>query len=191
MRRLLSAAIVVVPSLAVAAEPVERAEAPIDLDSAVEFQLGGAATRHALSPNIESAPAVRLSLPQFIEPADRSEAQFGATTVFVDDNALGDPDAVTLGTFVSRGPASAGIAFTYRDEGEDLQQSELFVDFAVTDGLTVGVSGILNSENDNAPVRQYGISAEYAMSPGSFLQGGVANAEESDPVFGLSVGFKF
>lgn len=191
MRRLLFAALYLAPCLAVAAEPVERSETALDLDGAVEFQLGGAATRHALTPPVEGAPAVRLSLPQFTDPAERAQAQFGATTVFVDDNALGNPDAVTLGTFVSSGPASAGVAFTYLDEGEALQQSELFVDFAVTEGLTVGVSGILNSEDDDAPVRQYGISAEYAMSPGSFLQGGVANAEESDPVFGLSVGFKF
>lgn len=163
-----------------------------------DFRLGGAASLSALAPDsddteIETLP--RLSLPR--APGNRavelSETTLGPATLFVGERIDDGSDALQMGTFLSRGAARAGVSVTYRSQREEVTSSEVFIDYALTERFSMGLSGILNvGVEDEEPVPQLGVSAEYATQGGAFLQGGfAAGSSEYDPVIGLSVGLRF
>lgn len=167
-----------------------------------DFQLGGAASRAALVPKTSltdpsvAPPQPRLTLPR--SPGDQAldlrEATFGPATFFVGSGRDAGRSAVQMGTFLSRGDARAGVSVTYLSQEEELSRSEVFLDYALSQQLSVGLSGILNSETgDDDPVPQLGVSAEYSsQGGGAFLQGGLAAGEaQYDPVIGVSVGLRF
>lgn len=115
----------------------------------------------------------------------------GYATLFMGEGLDYGRDAVELGTYFSRGAARAGVSLTLLEQEEELARSEVFVDYSLTDRFSVGISGIFNDIDTSDSVPQIGLSAEYATEGGAYLQGGVADAPELDPVFGLSVGFRF
>ena len=164
-----------------------------------EFQLGGAATRSATVPNIEmieeepTATRRRLSLPlspDSLQP--QQSTTIGPATLFVGEGRDDGRDALQLGTFLKRGQARAGVSVTILEQEEEVSRSEVFVDYSFTENFSVGVSGILDTETDqNTTVPQLGLSAEYTTDSGAYLQGGFADAAEYEPVFGLSLGFRF
>ncbi len=178
----------------------ELAERSVSTDSTGEFRLGGAATRPAI---IATAPVEdtaerdnpqRLSLPLGAIPdaMSRSESELGPATIFVSEGVDDGRDALELGTFLRRGQARAGLSVTYLETEAQVARSEVFLDYALSEQFSVGLSGILDSElGDTEPVRQLGLNAEYSTSGGAFLQGGVAGAADFDPVIGLSVGLRF
>jgi hypothetical protein len=143
----------------------------------------------------ERKSKLRLSLPLASpdrEVISRRESTLGGATVFLSEGLDAGREAFELGTFLSRGQARAGMSVTYIEASSQIARSELFVDYAISEQFTVGVSGILDAELDTAePVRQLGLSAEYSTSQGTFIQGGVAGAADYDPIIGLSVGLRF
>lgn len=159
-----------------------------------EFQLGGATMRLALVPDVieqEIAPRPALILPQSNIQSQR-ETTLGPATIFLGEGLDGGRDAVEMGTFLSSGAARAGFSVTYLEHEEEVSRSEVFLDYSVTDRFSVGLSGILNAQiEENETVPQLGLSAEYATEGGAFLQGGVANASDYDPVIGMSIGLRF
>ncbi len=168
------------------------------LEPGSEFQLGGAATLAAtVAPppmEIEEDTLPRLSFPlrSALEEFTRRESSLGAATVFVSEGLDAGRDALELGTFLTRGQARAGLSVTYLESESELARSELFFDYSLTEQLSVGLSGILDSElGETEPVRQFGFNAEYATSGGTYVQGGVAGAADYDPIIGLSVGLRF
>lgn len=164
-----------------------------------EFRLGGAATRAAIAPTAPipqseepSSPRLALPLGMSLDEYSRTESTFGPATLFVSEGVDGGRDALELGTFLRRGQARAGVSVTYLETEAQLARSELFLDYAVTEQFSIGLSGILDTEiNTDAPVRQLGVNAEFATSTGAFVQGGVAGAADYDPVIGLSIGLRF
>ncbi len=162
-----------------------------------EFQLGGATSRAALVPDIditeeEEAPRPRLTLPLPTPDSPQQSTTFGPATLFMGEQLDAGRDAVRLGTFLSRGQARAGVSVTYLEEEEEVSRSEVFLDYSLTEQFSVGLSGILNSEIDEAEaVPQLGVNAEFTTEDGAYLRGGIADAAEYEPVFGLSIGFRF
>lgn len=164
-----------------------------------EFRLGGAATRAAIAPTAPipqddepSSPRLALPLGMSLDEYSRTESSLGPATLFVSEGVDSGRDALELGTFLSRGQARAGVSVTYLEAEAQVARSELFLDYAVTEQFSIGLSGILDSDtNRNEQVRQLGVNAEFATSMGAFVQGGVASAADYDPVIGLSVGLRF
>ncbi len=158
------------------------------------FKLGGAASRAALVP-LQPEPPVRraLRLPTIsIKPETGAQSALGPATVFMRESLDFGRDALQLGTFLSRGQARAGVSLTYTESTKEVSQSQIFLDYALTEQFSIGVAGILDNElNEEEPVRQLGLNAGYATEGGAFLRGGIASADDYDPVFGLSIGLRF
>ena len=115
----------------------------------------------------------------------------GPATLFMGEGRDEGRDALELGTYFSRGAARAGVSVTFLEQEEEVTRSEVFIDYALTEQFSVGISGILNDIDAAGTVPQIGLSAEFATEGGAYFQGGVADAPELEPVFGLSVGFRF
>ncbi|MEM6386378.1 MAG: hypothetical protein AAF718_09105 [Pseudomonadota bacterium] len=177
------------------AEPITKL-APVDTDG---FRLGGAASRAAIvatEPSSDLAPSIspRLSLPLTLPSVEtaRTESALGPATIFLSDGEDDGRDALELGTFLSRGQARAGMSVTYIESEDEVARSQLFVDYALTNQFSVGLSGIFDSDvRENEPVRQIGLNAEFSTTGGAFVQGGVTGATDYNPVIGLSVGLRF
>ncbi|MGR3511774.1 MAG: hypothetical protein ACU0GG_03350 [Paracoccaceae bacterium] len=193
MRLLFFSAVVSLPSLAVAQSAVDAQS-----DKAEAYQLGGAASRTA---RVATAPVVTLnadrptlSLPVdlTLEDPNRAERAFGPATIFLTEGTDEGREALELGTSLSRGQATAGLSLTYLDDEDEVTRSEVFLDYALTERFSVGVSGVFDPEqNPTEPLRQLGVNAEYSTSGGTFIQGGFASAPDYDPLIGLSVGLRF
>lgn len=167
----------------------------------VQYELGGAAQMAIAAPST-------LDLTESVGPKEpfrypyrppssllrdgRSNTALGQLSVFGREDVEDGRDVLRLGTALTRGRTTTGLSLTYRDE-ELATRSELFVDYALSDSFTVGVSGILSSEDtsEEEPVARLGISAAYSLEGGTFLQGAFADAPDASPVFGLSVGLRF
>ena len=188
--------IVFLPSALAAAETVAAAP-DILLDESTDFRLGGSVTLEALAPQTTTAPVeprVRLTLPRTPSTTlgTQRETSLGAATLFLGEGMDSGRDAVQMGTFLSSGQARAGVSITYLEHEEEVSRSEVFLDYSVTERFSVGMSGILNSEiGADEPVPQLGLNAEYSTEGGAFLQGGVADAVDYDPIIGLSIGLRF
>lgn len=199
MRPVFISAILCLPGLAFAQSAPSLAEVGETVPSVGDFQLGGAASRAAIvatAPVTEIEPQrpARISLPLSLtrEETARTERTFGPATLFVSDGFESGREALELGTFLSRGQATAGLSVTYLEQDRELARSEVFLDYAITDRFSVGLSGILDAEqSDGEPLRQLGVSAEFATSAGNYIQGGFAGAPDYDPVIGLSIGLRF
>ena len=122
----------------------------------------------------------------------RSETALGHLSVFGSEAREDGRDVLRLGTALTRGKTTTGISLTYRDE-ELATRSEVFVDYALSDAFSVGVSGIVSSDGatEKDPVARLGVSAAYSLDSGTFLQGAIADAPDTSPVIGLSVGLRF
>ena len=174
----------------------------MEFSEAGDFKLGGAATRSSQAARLPTAPIVEpeerpaLRLPFIIpdgeEIQSRRERTLGPATLFLKEGLDYGRDALQMGTFLSRGAARAGLSVTYLETEALVSRSSIFVDFAFSEQFSIGLAGILDNELDETePVRQLGLNAEFSTDGGAFLQGGVAGAEDYDPVIGLSVGLRF
>ena len=195
----------VVFSLAVLLWPVGVAAQAIPdtvLDNAdMEYELGGAAQMSLVDPTASDLTKSTASKEPFRYPYrppstllrdGQTNIFLGQLSVFGRKDLEDGRDVLRLGTALTRGKTTTGLSLTYRDE-ELATRSELFVDYALTESVTVGVSGILSSEesSEEDPVARLGISAAYSLSSGTFLQGAIADAPDESPIFGLSVGLRF
>lgn len=120
-------------------------------------------------------------------------ARYAGETLSVYGSALSseDTDQVQLGTALNYGAATAGIDLAYRTEDDQQTQSRVFVDYDVTDALTLGVVGRRDGLRDAESDTSLGLSAKFDTGRGGFLRGGVAKSPDSDPLLGLSLGFRF
>ena len=160
------------------------------------FRLGGAVKRSETQRAFAaaSAPTLRVSIPSIIHETGTSEREtpFGGLVLTFGESWNGR-DVFHLGTSLTRGATTAGVSVTYEDTNGDLTAGKLYVDYAVTARMSVGVSGILTNEItvDDSPVPLLGLNAELTGRNGGFVQGGVSNAGQAEPIFGLAVGLRF
>ena len=120
------------------------------------------------------------------------ETTLGGATLFMGEGLDSGRDAVQMGTFIRRGQARAGVSVTYLENEAEVSRSELFFDYSLTEQFSIGLSGILNAEiSEDETVPQLGLSAEFATESGAFLQGGVSDASDYQPVIGVSIGLRF
>lgn len=160
------------------------------------FELGGSTMQMARLPDIQvSVPSdpfrLALAQPVVTETSSEKQTDFGALTLFGGDMSEGGPDVFRLGTAVTRGAATAGVLVSYEPEGTRAPQSSLFVDYALSKHVSIGVQGIRDGEGIGDPVTRLGLSAAFATENGSFVQGGVFDAPDTEPVFGVSMELKF
>lgn len=99
-------------------------------------------------------------------------------------------DVYHLGGEASRGPATAGVGVALAEGDPANATSRIYLDLAVSETVTLGVSGLLASEVDGISGR-VGVGAAWTGDNGSFLSGGVSATEEVDAVFDMSVGLRF
>jgi len=157
------------------------------LDGAAEYRLGGAAARVSLPPvqltPPTSLPRLRLSVPRLIRETGETvrRTAIGGLRVYFGEAWNEGEDVFQLGTALTRGQTTAGASVTYENEEYDLTSSELYLDYAVTEQFSIGISGILNQDVtvDETPVPQLGLNAELSTSGGAFLRGGVWQALRS------------
>ena len=177
-------------------------DALISTLSGADYQLGGAATRSARLPEQRAAvppsatqPRLRLSVPRLIRETGETiqRTAFGGLRIYFGEGWDDGQDVFQLGTALTRGQTTAGVSVTYEDGTQEMTSSELYIDYAVTERFSVGVSGIFNEDvtQDSAPVPQLGLSAELTSPNGSFFQGGIADTADNTPIFGLAIGLRF
>ena len=201
MRPVVFTACLLAPTALVAAEPAPKS---VSTSNTQEFRLGGAAARSSSAPDIDlSSPSAlsspvtpatrgRISLPLSLDGLQAQDVgTMGPATLFMGEGQDEGRDAVELGTYLSHGAARAGVSLTFLEQQEEVTRSEVFIDYALTEQFSVGISGILNNIDAAGSVPQIGLSAEFSTDGGAYFQGGVADAPELEPVFGLSVGFRF
>ena len=185
----------------VAAAEVPSVSRGLSLEDPGSFQLGGSTEQAARVPTEEiivpepPRRTLQLGLPRAVYDATTitQDTIFGDATFYLGEGWEAGRDAYLMGTAVTRGQATAGISITVIEDERELSRSELYLDYALTDRFSVGVSGALDTtlSSSEATTPQFGLNAEFASDSGAYLQGGIADAEEADPTFGLSVGFRF
>ena len=187
------------PAMAQSVEPPSLAEnVSLDYSSgnpAVSAARLSAPSSSSLTDN-EGFSSVRLRLP---EPRYMIQEQevirspiIGSLAVFRDVDPIDGQEGFQLGTTLTRGAATAGISLRYVGAENDLSQSDLFIDFALNDSIRVGIMGTISADGSElAEDGQLGLNAAYSTKSGSFLQGSIADAPTSDPVFGLAIGLRF
>ena len=188
------------------AGPVEgESLSGIDLRSSpvsdtANYQLGGAVSRAALPPVSltipeTSTPRLRVSAPRLIRETSETvrRTAFGGVRIYFGEAWNEGEDVFQLGTALTRGQTTAGLSVTYEDESQDLTSSELYLNYALTEQFSVGISGILSDSltEDTAPLPQLGLNAEISTEKGTFLQGGIADSRAAAPVFGVAIGLRF
>ena len=173
---------------------------PAQLAESSGYQLGGAVARAALPPsNLLAAPPetprLRISVPRLIRETSETTRRtaIGGVRIYFGEAWSEGADVFQLGTALTRGQTTAGVSVTYEDDTNDLTSSELYLDYALSERFSVGISGILSDDitEDSSPVPQLGLNAELSSSNGTFLQGGIADSRNNDPVFGLAIGLRF
>ena len=176
---------------------------PLDSPSVAdqEFQLGGAATISGRVPRTSALTSTETTTPSFRYPERlpaallaRNAQPFGTgrLSIFGSEEKEDGRDVLRLGTSFSQGRARTGVSVTYGRQAATTQ-SEIFVNYALTETMSVGLSGMLTEENRSVErsATRLGLNAAYTLEGGSFLQGGVADAVDTSPVFGLSLGLRF
>ena len=167
----------------------------------LEYRLGGAVTIAGRVPTrspLASTETVTHGfryperLPASLLARNAQPFGMGRLSIFGSEEKEDGRDVLRLGTAFRQGRTTTGVSVTYGQDAETTP-SEVFVDYALTKSLSVGLSGLLTEESRPAdvPVTGLGISAAYTLEGGSFLQGGVADAVDTAPVFGPSLGLRF
>ncbi len=97
-----------------------------------------------------------------------------------------------LGTEISRGSATAAVDLLQRSENGGIRVSQISVGYAVTENLTLGVSGFREFEEatDEEELR-LGLGASVTSENGTYLRGGIDGASRDDIAFDLAIGFQF
>ena len=167
----------------------------------VRYELGGAASLSATVPPpviiTEPEPNSRTFrfpdiAPGTIDSDGASPTTFGDLSVFGGERREAGRDVLRLGTAITQGRTTTGVSVSYREDNV-ATRSEVFVDYALTDAFSMAISGIVTDMGGTAPepVTRLGLSAAFATGAGSFVQGGIADAPDESPVFGLAVGLRF
>jgi hypothetical protein len=168
----------------------------------IEYELGGAtAPTERRSATLAFDDDARSGLLPFRFPDraptaslrdGRTDTGLGELTIFAGEDIEAGRDTLRLGTALTQGNTTTGFSLTYREDTAPAR-SEVFIDVAITEALSLGVSGILSTDSAGVEdaVKSIGLSAAYTMKDGTFLQGGIADANETDPVFGVSMGLRF
>ena len=100
----------------------------------------------------------------------------------------GSAERMELGSAITYGAATAGVDLAIEERTD--MQSRIFVDYDVSDALTLGIVGRQDDFQDTDATMGLGVTAAYDIGSG-FLKGGVARAPEGSPLLGVSVGFQF
>lgn len=189
---------VMVCPFAVAAQTADQAL----VTSEIEYELGGATVpteRRSATLLFDDDAGARLlpfRFPDRAPPAllreGRTDTGLGELTIFGGETTDAGQDMLRLGTALTQGKTTTGFSVTYSEEAAPAR-SEVFIDVAITEALSLGVSGFLSSDGAGFEdaVKSIGLSAAYTRKDGTFLQGGIAAAGETDPVFGVSMGLRF
>ncbi len=111
--------------------------------------------------------------------------------VFGGAESSGSEDYFRLGSEVTTGAATAGVDLTYQPEQRSLSRSQIYVDYALNDRITLGLAGLRDEAPDADPINRLGMSAAFTTQSGSYVQGGVAGAPDEDALFDLAIGFRF
>ena len=169
------------------------------LSQGADYQLGGAV--HAVrSPTktiepLQLGTRLRLSVPRLIRETQETirRTAIGGLRVYFGEAWNEGQDIFQLGTALTNGSTTAGVSVTYEDDTRALASSELYLDYAITDRFSVGVSGLMNDDvtegDDQVP--QFGVNAEINAANGAFLKGGIADSANNKPIFGLAIGLRF
>jgi hypothetical protein len=172
----------------------------INPEESAAFQFGGAVSRAALPPTDllalpEESPRLRLSAPRLIRETSEmvQRTAYGGLRLYFGEAWTEGEEVYQLGTDITRGQTTAGLSVIYEDDQQDLTSSELYLDYALTDHLSIGISGILSDDltEDASPVPQLGLNAALTSGNGTFLQGGISDTNANAPVFGLAIGLRF
>lgn len=124
-----------------------------------------------------------------------------------DLNGLGNVDQITfyggaesdgldehflLGTEVTSGSAIAAVDLLRGSENGGIRVSQISLGYAVSDNLTLGVSGFREFEEatDSEELR-LGLGATVTSTSGAYLRGGIDGASKDDIAFDLAIGFQF
>lgn len=170
----------------------------------VEYSLGALALappslaeEELLPQEPETSYDLRLRLPEpryMREETNilRSEL-IGSLLVFRDADPIDGEEGFHLGTALTRGPATAGVSLRYLGEDNELAQSDIFLDYALSDTIMIGITGtVANRDGDGSEHENLlGINAAYATKNGGFFQGSISEAAETKPVFGMAIGLRF
>lgn len=169
------------------------------LNQGADYQLGGAV--HAVqtpAKSVEPLPfrsRLRLSVPRLIRQTQETmrRTAVGGLRVYFGEAWNEGQDVFQLGTALTNGSTTAGLSVTYEDATRALASSELYLDYALSERFSVGVSGIMNDDVTvgDAQVPQIGVNAEINSDNGAFLRGGIADSPNNKPIFGLAIGLRF
>ncbi len=97
-----------------------------------------------------------------------------------------------LGTEITHGGATAAVDLLHGSENGGIQVSQIFLGYAVSANLTLGISGIreLEEATDVEELR-LGLGASVTSATGAYLRGGIDGASSDDIAFDLAIGFQF
>ncbi|MEK6216078.1 MAG: hypothetical protein N2B03_02540, partial [Boseongicola sp.] len=97
-----------------------------------------------------------------------------------------------LGTEITRGSTMAAVDLLHGSENGGIQVSQISLGYAVSDNLTLGISGFreLEEATDVEELR-LGLGASVTSAAGSYLRGGIDGASSDDIAFDLAIGFQF
>ena len=145
-----------------------------------------------IGPNIQRVETIE---PRFVfrERETLQDTFVGRFSLFKDERRLDGRDGFLVGTALTRGSTTAGISMSVEGEAGSFERSDIFLDYALSEALSVGVSGTmgLDSELQNGSGSStLGLNASFSRG-GTLVQGSIANRVDAEPVLGLSVGLKF
>ncbi|MGI9391115.1 MAG: hypothetical protein ACR2O1_13745 [Boseongicola sp.] len=97
-----------------------------------------------------------------------------------------------LGTEVTSGNAIAAVDLLRGSENGGIQVSQISLGYAVSNNLTLGISGFREFEEatDSEELR-LGLGASVMSGTGAYVRGGIDGASSDDIAFDLAIGFQF
>ena len=114
-----------------------------------------------------------------------------AVTLYGGVESDGTIERYRLGTEVTLGRAVASVDLL-RTGDDGSAASQVSLGMAVTDALTLGVTGLRETEDSlSDPVSRLGIGATMSLETGTFLRGGFDTRTSDDYAIDLEIGFQF
>ena len=103
----------------------------------------------------------------------------------------GEIERYRLGTEVSLGRTIAAVDLL-RTGDDGASASQISLGLAVTEAVTLGVTGMRESESSlSDPVSRVGVGASLSLETGTFLRGGIDTRSRDDYAIDLEIGFQF
>ena len=114
-----------------------------------------------------------------------------ALTLYGGVESDGTVERYRLGTEVTLGRAIASVDLL-RTGDDGASASQVSIGLAVTDALTLGVTGLRESDGALAdPVSRVGVGASVSLETGTFLRGGIDTRTSDDYAIDPEIGFQF